>query len=327
MSFMKAIVYTQYGPPEVLSVADVPKPKLQDNEVQIRVLAAEATKSDCEMRSFQFAVQWFWVPLRCVLGLRKPKNQILGGYFSGEVTGLGDKVSNFELGDQVFGSSKLRMGAYGDYLCLPADYTIVAKPKNMTHEQAAAVPLGGLNALHYLRKAAVRPGDKVLINGAGGSIGTFAVQIAKAMGAQVTAVDSGIKESMLRRIGADHFYDYQRENFVDNGQHYDVIFNMVAGCSYSDFVGSLTSTGRYLLANPRVCDMIRSVFTTRFTSKTTLFGFAAETEEELTALKEMAEAGTIAAEVDKVYTREQVVEAHYRVETEQRLGTVVLTLR
>lgn len=326
MSVMKAIVYKKYGPPEVLSVQEVAKPEPKDDEILIRVRAAEATKSDCEMRSFKFAVKWFWLPLRIGLGVRRPKNQILGGYFSGEVTGVGDSVSRFRVGDEVFGSSKLRLGAYGDYLCLPADYTIIAKPKNMTHEQAAAVPLGGLNALHYMRRGAIKPGDKVLINGAGGSIGTFAVQIAKAMGAQVTAVDSAIKETMLRRIGADHFCDYERENFVNNGQSYDVIFNMVAGCSYSDFIGSLTSTGRYLLANPRLSDMIRSVLTTRFSPRTTIFAFAAETEEELSTLKDMIEADTIAAEVDKVYPREQVVDAHHRVETEQRLGTIVLSL-
>jgi NADPH:quinone reductase-like Zn-dependent oxidoreductase len=326
MSGMKAIVYSKYGPPEVLSVQEVAKPEPKEDEIQIRVRAAEATKSDCEMRSFKFAVKWFWLPLRIALGVSKPKNPILGGYFSGEVTGVGDGVSRFKIGDEVFGSSKLRMGAYGDYLCLPADYTIVAKPKNTTHEQAAAVPLGGFNALHYMRRGAIKPGDKVLINGAGGSIGTFAVQIAKAMGAQVTVVDSAIKEAMLRRIGADHFYDYERENFLNNGQRYDVIFNMVAGCSYSGFIGSLTSTGRYLLANPRLSDMVKSVLTTRFSQRTTIFVFAAETEEELSTLKDMIEADTIGVELDKIYPREQAVDAHYRVETEQRLGSVVISL-
>jgi NADPH:quinone reductase-like Zn-dependent oxidoreductase len=265
MSGMKAIVYSKYGPPEVLSVQEVAKPEPKEDEIQIRVRAAEATKSDCEMRSFKFAVKWFWLPLRIALGVSKPKNPILGGYFSGEVTGVGDGVSRFKIGDEVFGSSKLRMGAYGDYLCLPADYTIVAKPKNTTHEQAAAVPLGGFNALHYMRRGAIKPGDKVLINGAGGSIGTFAI-------------------------------------------------------------GSLTSTGCYLLANPRLSDMVTSVLTTRFSQRTTIFAFAAETEEELSTLKEMIEAGTITAEVDKIYPRQQVVDAHYRVETEQRLGSVVISL-
>ena len=326
MESMKAIVYEKYGSPEVLRVSEVAKPEPKADEILIRVRAVEATKSDCEMRSFKFAVQWFWLPLRFALGLIKPKNQILGGYFSGEVAAVGDNVSRFTVGDEVFGSSKLRLGAYGDYLCLPADYTIVTKPANMAHEQAAAVPLGGLNALHYLRRAAIKPGDRVLINGAGGSIGTFAVQIAKAMGAEVTAVDSAIKADMLRRIGADHFYDYERENFIKNGKHYDVIFNMVAGCPYADFVHSLTEGGRYLMANPRLSDMLKSVLTTRFSKKTTIFAFAAETEEELLTLRDMIEAETIAATVDKIFTRDNAVEAHHMVETEQRLGTVVISL-
>jgi NADPH:quinone reductase-like Zn-dependent oxidoreductase len=196
----------------------------------------------------------------------------------------------------------------------------------MNFEEAAAVPLGGLNALHFLRKANIRNGEKVLINGAGGSIGTFGVQIARAMGAEVTAVDSGIKEQMLRRIGAEHFFDYTREDFTKNGKTYDVIFNMVARSSYSGCVNSLNPEGRYLMGNPRISDMIRSVLTSRFTDKTAIFAFAGETEEELLALKDMIEAGKIKSIVDKIYSPEQAAEAHRRVETEQRLGVVVISM-
>ena len=183
-----------------------------------------------------------------------------------------------------------------------------------------------MNALHFLRKANIRNGEKVLINGAGGSIGTFGVQIARAMGAEVTAVDSGIKEQMLRRIGAEHFFDYTREDFTKNGKTYDVIFNMVARSSYSRCVNSLNPEGRYLMGNPRISDMIRSVITSRFTDKTAIFAFAAETEEELLALKDMIEAGKIKSIVDKIYSPEQAAEAHRRVETEQRLGVVVISM-
>jgi NADPH:quinone reductase-like Zn-dependent oxidoreductase len=292
----------------------------------IKVHAAEATKTDCELRSFNFPVKWFWLPLRIAMGLIKPKKQILGGYFAGEVESVGKDVSKFKKGDQIFGTTKLRMGAYGEYVCLPASYTLVPKPRNVSFEEAAAVPLGGLNALHFLRIANIRKGGKVLVNGAGGSIGTFGVQIAKAMGAEVTAVDSTIKEEMLRRIGADHFFDYTKEDFTKSGQTYDVIFDMVAKSSYSECVKALNPKGRYLMANPRMSDMLRSVLTSKFTDKTAIFVFAGEKEEELLALKEMIEEGKIQSIFDKIFPFEQAAEAHRRVETEQRLGPVVISM-
>ena len=323
---MKAIVYTKYGSPDVLKLKEVEKPIPKDNEVLIKVHAAEATKADCELRSFNFPVKWFWLPLRIAMGFIKPKKQILGGYFAGEVESVGKDVSKFKKGDQVFGTTKLRMGAYGQYVCLPASYTLVPKPYNVSFEEAAAVPLGGLNALHFLRKANIRKGEKILVNGAGGSIGTFGVQIAKAMGAEVTAVDSTIKEEMLRRIGADHFFDYTKEDFTKSRKTYDVIFDMVAKSSYSECVKALNPKGRYLMANPRISDMLRSVLTSKFTDKTAIFVFAGEKEEELLALKEMIEEGKIKPIVDKIYPFEQAAEAHRRVEAEQRLGPVVISV-
>ena len=323
---MKAIVYTKYGSPDVLQVKEVEKPTPKDDEVLIKVRAAEVTKADCEMRSFNFQVKWFWLPLRVSMGLIKPKKQVLGGYFAGEVESVGKDVSKFKKRDQVFGTTKLRLGAYGEYVCLPASYTLVPKPHNVSFEEAAAVPLGGLNALHFLRKANIQKGEKVLVNGAGGSIGTFGVQIAKAMGAEVTAVDSTIKEEMLRRIGADHFFDYTKEDFTKSGQTYDVIFNMVAKSSYSKCLNALKPQGRYLMANPRISDMLRSVMTSKFTDKTAIFVFAGEKEEELLVLKEMIEEGKIKSIVDKIYSFEQAAEAHRRVEAEQRLGTVVISM-
>lgn len=321
---MKAIVYTKYGSADVLHVKEVEKPSPKHDEVLIKVRAAEVTKADCEMRSFNFQVKWFWLPLRIALGLLKPKRNILGGYFAGEVESVGKDVSKFTKGDHVFGTTRLRFGAYGEYVCLPANYTLVPQPNNVSFEEAAAVPLGGLNALHFLRKANIQPGEKVLVNGAGGSIGTFGVQIAQAMGAEVTAVDSAIKEEILRKIGAHHFIDYVKEDFTNNEQTYDVILSMVAKSAYSDCVKSLNPNGRYLMANPRFFDMIRSVLTSLFTNKTAIFAFAGEKEEELLELKGMIEDGKIKSIVDKVYSFEQAAEAHRRVETEQRLGTVVI---
>lgn len=249
-----------------------------------------------------------------------------GGYFSGEVEALGKDVTEFSTGDQVFGAAGLKLGAYGEYVALPAKFTIVAKPGNMTFAESAAVPLGGLNALHFMRLARIQPGDKVLINGAGGSIGAHAVQIAKSMGAEVTAVDSTIKEDLLRRIGADHFIDYTKENFTAMGRTYDVIFDMVAGSSYAASIRALVPNGRYLTANPRLSVMFRSVFTSRFSEKTARFAFAQEAREELLTLRQMIEDEKIGSIVDRVYPMEQAADAHSRVETEQRLGAVVIAI-
>ena len=323
---MRAIVYKKYGPPDVLQLEEVKKPEPGDNDILIKVHAAEATKADCEFRSFHFPVKWFWIPLRIGTGILKPRRQILGGYFSGEVVFVGRGVSKFKKGDSVFGCAGLRLGTYGEYVSLPASYTIVPKPRNITFEAAAAVPLGGLNALHFLNKANIQKGEKILINGAGGSIGTFGVQIAKIMGGKVTAVDSGIKEEMLRQIGADHFFDYTREDVTQSGLSYDVIFNMVAGSSYTKFIKILNPRGRYLMSNPRLLDMLRSFLTSWFTDKKSIFALAGEKETELLYLKKMIDEGKLCAIIDKVYPMSQAAEAHRRVETEQRLGIVVISM-
>jgi NADPH:quinone reductase-like Zn-dependent oxidoreductase len=326
MNRLKAITYSNYGPPGVLRLKEAKKPVPKDNEVLIRVQAVEATKSDCEMRSFKFAVKWFWLPLRIAFGVRKPRQQILGGYFSGVVEAFGKDVTGFSTGDQVFGAAGLKLGAYGEYVALPGSYPIAPKPRNMTFADAAAVPLGGLNALHFMQLAGIQPRDKVLINGAGGSIGAHAVQIARSMGAEVTAVDSTIKEDFLRRIGADHFIDYTKESFTASGAKYDVIFDMVAGSSYPANVRALEPHGIYLTANPRLSVMIRSLFTSRFSDKTVRFAFAKENREGLLELKQMIEDEKIVSIVDRVYPMEGAADAHGRVESEQRLGAVVIAI-
>ncbi|MFV2003473.1 MAG: NAD(P)-dependent alcohol dehydrogenase [Paracoccaceae bacterium] len=323
---MKAVVYRKYGPPDVLRVEDVDKPVPKDNELLIRVHAAEVTKADCELRSFRFPVKWFWLPLRLALGPFRPRKTILGGYFAGQIEAVGKDVTRFSAGDQVFGVCGIRFGAYGEYVCLPDSCTIVTKPANMSFDEAAAVPLGGLNALHFMRRAKIRRGERVLINGAGGSIGIFAVQIAKSMGAEVTAVDSAIKRDMLNRIGADHFFDYADGHFSQDGNGYDVIFDMVARKSYGRCIAALNPGGRYLIGNPRLSDMVRALLTSRFSDKTVIFQFAGETEEELLALKQMITDGRLTSTVDRTYLMAQAAEAHRRVEREERLGTIVMSM-
>ncbi len=323
---MKAITYAEYGPPEVLKVEDVAKPQPGDDDVLVRVHAVEATKADCELRSFKFPVQWFWLPLRLVLGVRRPKQRILGVYFAGEVASIGRNVDQFSVGDPVFGVASLELGAYAEYLKLSQDATMVEKPTNMTFAEAAAVPLGGLNALHFLTRAKLQPGESVLVNGAGGSIGGHAVQIAKAMGAEVTAVDGGHKRERLLALGADHFVDYTKQDFSATGKRYDVVFNMVASASYSSCMRVLKPNGRFLTGNPRLSVMLRAGMTNAFTRRRATFAFAKETKEELRALKHMIEQGKIRPFVDQVFPMEQAAKAHRKVETEQRLGTIVIAI-
>lgn len=323
---LRAIIYERYGGPEVLRLAEIERPEPGDDELLIETRAVEVTKADCELRRFRFPVKWFWLPLRLALGVRRPRRRILGGYFSGVVEATGESVSRLAAGDEVFGVAGLRMGAYGEHVALPASSTIVAKPANMSFAEAAAVPLGGLNALHFMRRAGLQPGETVLINGAGGSIGAHAVQIAKAMGAEVTAVDASHKQEFLLGLGADRFIDYAQEDFTAEGRRYDVVFDMVPGSSYSACTGALAPGGRYLAGNPRLAVMLRSLLTNLFTDKTASFAFARESEEELSALRRMIEAGEIRSIVDRVLPMEQAAEAHHLVESERRVGAIVIAL-
>lgn len=323
---MKAITYARYGPASVLRLENVDTPVPGRDEVLVRVRAAEVTKSDIEMRRFRFAVKWFWLPMRIAFGVRRPRRPILGGYFAGEVAAVGANVTRFSVGDRVYGATRLRFGAYAEYLALPETYTIAPMPRNMTFAEAAAVPLGGLNALHFMRLAGIAPGESVAINGAGGSIGAQAIQIAKTMGATVTAVDAGAKEEFIRRMGAAHFIDYRRNDFAAAANRYDVIFDMVPGSDYSACIRALKPGGRYLSGNPRLSVMLRSVLTSLIGDKSARFAFAGETLEELRTLTGMIESGELRSIVDDVLPMEHAAAAHERVETEQRLGAIVLAI-
>lgn len=323
---MKAVIYSRYGGPDVLSIGDVAKPVPGHEELLIRVQAAEVTKGDCELRGMTFRVKWFVPLLRLAWGITRPRRRqrILGGYFAGTVETVGSSVCDFQPGQAVYGCTPLPMGAYAEYLCLPARSTLVTKPDCLGFEEAASVPLGGLNALHFLNKAKLGQGERLLVIGAGGSIGSFAVQIGKARGAQVSAVDSADKENLVRTLGADHFIDYQQKDFWREQTRYDVVFNMVPELAYRNCIRVLAPGGRYVMGNPRLSDMIRSVITSRHTDKTVSFAFAGESREELRELSHLLESGAIKPIVDRVYPPEQAADAHRRVEREQRQGMVVL---
>lgn len=322
---MKAIVWTKYGPPDVLQLQDVEKPAPRDNEVLIKVHAATVTLGDCEVRRLKLPLM-ISLPIRIYAGLIKPKRiTILGQELAGEIEAVGREVTRFKKGDPVFAATFFHFGAYAEYACLPESYALL-KPANLSYEEAATIPTGGINGLHFLRTANVQPGEKVLINGAGGSIGTYATQIAKAFGAEVTAVDSGEKLAMLRSIGADHVIDYTREDFTTTGERYDVIIDVVGKSSFSRSVRSLKPKGRYILGNASFLNMIRGRWTPMGSEKKVIVALASYKAEDYTFLLELIEAGKIKPVIDKRYPLEQTAEAHRYVEQGHKKGNVVITL-
>jgi NADPH:quinone reductase-like Zn-dependent oxidoreductase len=327
---MKAIVWTKYGSPDGLQLAEVEKPTPKDDEVLIRIHAATVTAGDCEFRSLKFPI-WLWLPIRLYMGIIKPHNKILGQELAGEVEAIGKDVTRLNVGDPIFATTGFRFGAYAEYVCLP-DHpkemagAIAVKPCNMTFDEAAAVPAGGLETLHFLRQAHIQSGQTILINGAGGSIGTIAVQLATHYGAEVTAVDSAGKLDMLRSIGADHVIDYAQEDFTKNGQTYDVIFDVIGKSPYSRSVKSLNPNGLYLLANPRLRHMLRKRWTSAVSDKRVIIGTASHRAEDLIYLKELIEAGTIKTVIDRRYPLEQTADAHRYVETGAKIGNVIITV-
>jgi NADPH:quinone reductase-like Zn-dependent oxidoreductase len=314
---MKAIIWTKYGPPEVLQLKEVEKPTPKDNEVLIKIYATTVTAGDCEMRRMKTALKFRYL-MRAYVGVMRPKRiTILGMELAGEIESVGKNVTLFKKGDQVFAATGfIGMGAWAEYICLPgetkepekSDQAILAiKPTNMTYEEAATVPVGGLEGLYYIREGNIQSGQKVLINGAGGTIGTFAVQFAKYFGAEVTAMDSTKKLEMLRSIGADHVVDYTKEDFTKSGETYDFILDIVGKISSSRGKKTLKKTGIY--RNVRKGKLVKS--------KT----------EDLLFLKELIEAGKIKSVIDRSYPLEQIAEANRYVETGEKTGHVVITLQ
>ena len=322
---MKAIVCTKWGPPEVLQFKEVPKPIPKDNEILIKIHATTVTAGDCEMRRLEFPL-WLQLLARAGFGFRGPRKEIIGQELAGEIEEVGKDVKLFKKGDKVFGSPGFHFGTYAEYDCLPEKAVVAIKPTNMTYEEAACVPLGGLEALHFLRKANIESGEKVLINGAGGSIGTAGIQLAKYYGAFVSAVDSTGKLDMLRSIGADSVIDYTKEDFTKNGQTYDVIFDIVGKSSFSDSIASLNENGRYLLANPKLSHKVRGQQVSRKGGKKVISDYTFQKPEDLIFLKELIEAGKIRSVIDRSYPLEQIPEAHRYVEAGGKKGNVVITV-
>lgn len=325
---MKAVVCTRYGPPEVLQFSDVAKPIPKDDEILVKVHATTATVADARCRSFNVPLS-YWIPARLALGVTKLRNPILGAEVSGVVESVGQKVTGFRTGDKIFASTGNRFGGYAQYVCLAPDSkdnAVAQMPSNASFEQAAAVPLGGLTALYFMKQARIQRGQRVLIYGASGSLGTYAVQLARHFGAEVTGVCGAANLNLVRSLGADHVIDYAAEDFTRNGIRYDVIFDAVGKAPFAGCLRSLTDHGTFLhsVAIPAVA--LRMKWAAMTSRKRLIGGGPPSDNEDLVFLKELIEAGRLQPVIDRILPLERIVEAHRYVDTGRKRGNVVMTM-
>ncbi|MFC4601292.1 NAD(P)-dependent alcohol dehydrogenase [Cohnella hongkongensis] len=302
---MRAILCGKYGSPDVLELKEAPKPAPKPDELLIRVRATTVTSGDCRIRGFRSPLL-FWLPMRLVLGLRRPRNPILGVELAGEVEAIGRNVQRFKPGDAVFAMTGFRMGAYAEYACVRETGVVAPMPDNATYEEAVALPFGGTTALHFFRKARLREGQKVLVYGASGSVGTSAVLLAKALGAEVTGVCSGANADLVKSLGADQVVDYTQEDFTRTRERYDVVFDAVGKSTKSACKKVLAKDGKFVTVEGQ--------------------GVAKELAEDLLLLKELYESGKIKAVIDRRYPLERMAEAHAYVDGGRKRGNVVITV-
>jgi NADPH:quinone reductase-like Zn-dependent oxidoreductase len=321
---MKAILWTKYGAPDLLKLGEVPKPVPKVDEVLVKIKAGTVSPGDCELRRFEMHVL-FWLPVRIYMGITKPKRPILGMDLAGEIESVGKNIRDFEVGDAIIGGTGLRLGAHAEYTCLSTKNLIAKKPVNISFEDAATLPTAGTNALHYIRKAAIKPGEKILVIGAAGCFGSFAVQLAKNAGAEVTSIDSTKKLDTLKSIGTDQVIDYTQEDFTKNGKEYDIIFDIAGKGSVSKSMKSLTPTGRYVLATPWVKQVLQGIWCSLTSNKKFIFALAGENPEDLVYLTHLIEEGRLKPVIDRMYRLEQIPEAHTYVESGEKIGNVVIT--
>jgi NADPH:quinone reductase-like Zn-dependent oxidoreductase len=317
---MKAAVYTTYGPPEVLQLQEAEKPLPKDNEILIRLEATAVNSGDLRLRKADpFGVRLFF-------GLTKPKVNILGAVFSGEVEKVGKDVKLFKSGDQVFGHTDMRFGAYAEYLCISESGSLALKPNSIKHTEAAVIPFGGTSALHFIKKAAIKPGQKVLINGASGAVGSAAIQLAKYFGANVTGVCSTANIDLVKSIGADNVIDYTKTDFAKNGETYDIIFDTVNKIPFSKGLKSLNKNGILILSSAGMPEMLKGFWTSMTSSKKVLTGVISHNAEVINFLKMLIETNKLKPVIDRIYPLGQIAEAHAYVERGHKKGNVAILL-
>jgi 2-desacetyl-2-hydroxyethyl bacteriochlorophyllide A dehydrogenase len=322
---MKAVVFTEYGAPDVLQFKEVQKPVPKDNEVLIKIHATTVTPSDMMLRSGKFP-PIFWIPGRLRYGIIKPRSLTPGYELAGEVEAVGKDVKLFRKGDQVFGATMWRMSCSAEYICLTEKAALAIKPTNITYEEAVTLCDGACTALHFLRKGNIHRGQKVLIYGASGSVGSIAVQLAKYFGAIVTGVCSTKNIELVKSLGADKVIDYTKEDFSKSGETYDIIFDAVAKSSFSGSIRSLKEKGTYLSTNMNLATRVRSGWISITSSKKVKAPISMSNSEDLIFIKKLIEAGKLRSVIDRRYSLEQIVEAHRYVESGHKKGNVVITL-
>lgn len=317
---MIAAVYENYGAPEVLQLKEVPTPTQNRDEILVKIHATAVSSGDCRLRRADpFAVRFFF-------GLLRPKKGILGGALAGEVVAVGETVKKFKVGDPVFGTTGLSFGAYAEFKNLPETAVLAKKPVAVSYEQAAAIPFGGTAALHFLKKANIQRGQKVLIYGASGAIGTAAVQLAKYFGAEVTGVCSTTNVAMVKSLGADKVIDYTKEDFTKSGETYDVVFDTVGKAPYSSVLKVLNKSGILLLGAAEPPQMLQALWTS-LTSKQKVFtGMISETAEDMAFLAQLMETARLKSTIDKTYSLAQIAAAHRYVDGGHKKGNVVISL-
>lgn len=328
---MKAIIYTKYGSPDVLHVQEMAKPVPTAKELLVKVMATSVNYGDLLARNFksissgEFNMPFlFWLLAKLAFGLRKPRVTVLGSEFSGVVETIGDEVTAFKPGDAVFGYVGQKFGAYAEYVCLPQDGCVKAKPQNMSYEEAAVIPYGSIMALNLLRTAKVQSGQRVLINGASGSIGSAAVQIAKLSGAEVTAVCATPRMEYVKALGADRVIDYTKDDFTKGSGNFDLIFDVLGKSNFSACKKILAEKGCYLLASFKMKQLLQMAWTSLVGSQKLVCAIAPGSPTDLESIRELIEAGKIRTIVDRQFSFDQGAEAHRYAESGQKKGSIAI---
>ena len=317
---MKAIVCTKYGAPDFLQMKEVEKPTPKETEILIKIHATSVSSGDARMRRADPFI------IRLIFGFKRPRKPILGVVVAGEIEAIGKSVSNYKVGDQVFGSSGMSFGAHAEYVSVPEDAVLSLKPVNMTYEEAASIPFGATASMHFLRIANIQQGQKVLIYGASGALGTMAVQLAKNYGADITAVCSTSNIELMKSLGADHVIDYTQEDFTMNGKKYDVVFDTVGKSSLRRALKSLSDHGHLLLASAGIGTMIGGSIKSMFINKKIVSGVIKETVKDMNFFKQLIEKGSLKAVIDRTYPLERIAEAHAYVDKGHKIGNVIIAM-